>query len=475
MTIRPQWKGLRAHIEILTRDAKPYIGVTKDPSYLERSNGRSSFGVLKIVAHPRHVAMPEYKVVPSALLEKAITTRDEAVGEVVQSLAQALERLSDGEATSTDVRWLNVWIASGLLNVAPADDARLLEIVKEYRECEGKIPQPRWAPGVYEDRLPVKQAWLARGDHKSPRKEMERGYLSALKNVSPTFPSDMGGRLELAQAITNPHNPLTARVYVNRVWNWLFGEGIVRSVDNFGRLGEAPSHPELLDELAARFIEEGWSTKTLIRHLVTSQAWQRATTPTVEALGQDADNRLWSHMKVRRIDAESVRDSMLLVAGNLKRPDGGLGALTYYQSVLEPNKQSPPGPVDGGGRRSIYLEVRRNFPYDFLLSFDFPRPASPVGKRNTTIVPTQSLTLLNDPFVVHQSKLWGIRVAKGDGETLEKIQFMYRELLGRNPRAEELQAATELWEKVNAEDGPETAWHVFAHGMFNLKEFIFLR
>lgn len=475
MTIRPQWKGLRAHIEFLTRDAKPYIGVTKDPSYLDRSDGRSSFGVLKIVAHPRHVAMPEYKVVPRALLEKAITTRYQAVGEVVHSLELALKRLQSREPTASDVRWLNVWIAAGLLDVAPADDAKLLDTRRVYREWEGKIPQPRWAPGVYEDRLPVKQAWLARGDHKSPREELERGYLRALKEVSPAFPSDVGGRLELARSITNPHNPLTARVYVNRVWNWLFGEGIVRSVDNFGRLGEGPSHPELLDELAARFIEEGWSTKMLIRHLVTSQAWQRATTPTVEVLEQDADNRLWSHMNVRRIDAESVRDSMLLVAGNFKRPDDGLGTLPYYQSVMEPNKQSPPGPVDGGGRRSIYLEVRRNFPYEFLLSFDFPRPASPVGKRNTTIVPTQSLTLLNDPFVVHQSKLWGMRVAKAEGETLKKIQLMYRDLLGRNPKAEELQASRELWEKVNAEDGPETAWHVLAHGMFNLKEFIFLR
>lgn len=475
MTIRPQWKGLRAHIEFLTRDAKPYVGVTKDPSYLERSDGRSSFGVLKIVAHRRDIGMPEYEVVPRSLSEQSVSNRTEAMSHVVQAIAQSLGRLQQAEASPADVRWLNVWISSGLLTTLPVEDSDLSSMAKKYRELESKIPQPRWAPGVYEDRLPVKQAWLPRGDHRSPGQELDRGYLVALKDVSVSFRNDSGGRLELARSIANPQNPLTARVYVNRVWNWLFGEGLVRSVDNFGRMGDVPSHPELLDELAARFIDEGWSTKKLIHHIVQSKAWRRSSTPTASAQEKDADNRLWSHMIVRRIDAESIRDSMLLMAGNLKRPDSGLGTQTYYQAVMEPNKQSPPGPLDGDGRRSIYLEVRRNFPYDFLLSFDFPRPASPVGKRSTTVVPTQSLTLLNDPLVVHESKLWGAKVAGSAGEISDKIRSMFCDLLGREPTENELQSAVDLWEQVKSKEGPEAAWHVLAHGMFNLKEFIFLR
>lgn len=475
MTIRPQWKGLRAHIEFLTRDAKPYIGVTKDPSALERSDGRSSFGVLKIVCHSRDVGLPEYQLVPEELGRLDVKSRSEAISSVVQAIRNSLERLRDKDATASDMRWLNVWIQSGLLSTLPPNASELLDLVKEYRECEGSIPRARWSPGVYEDRLPVKQAWLERGDHRSPGPELDRGYLTALRNVSTSIPSDVGGRLELAKSITDPRNPLTARVYVNRVWNWLFGEGLVRSVDNFGRMGEVPDHPELLDELSAQFIEEGWSTKKLIRAMVTSEAWRRSTLPTESAKEKDAGNRLWSNMLVRRIDAESIRDSMLFVAGSLKRPDGGLGTLPYYQAVMEPNKQSPPGPLDGGGRRSIYLEVRRNFPYDFLLSFDFPRPASPVGKRSTTVVPTQSLTLLNDPLVVQQSKLWSEKIRAASGEQADKIRKMYQDLLGRDPTDSEVDDAQSLLNQVTSREGEEQAWHVLAHGMFNLKEFIFLR
>lgn len=475
MTIRPQWKGLRAHIELLTRDAKPYIGVTKDPSYLEKSDGRSSFGLFKVVAHSRGVQLPQWRVIPDSLLTVECDSRDSASAAILQSIRESLDRLKTGTVSKEDIRWLNGWMESGWLSLLPSDAPTLRQTIDEYKRIENQIPKPHWAPGVYEDRLPVNQAWLNRGDHKTPGKEVERGYLVALKEVIDPIPQDASGRLQLARSITNPNNPLTARVYVNRVWNWLFGEGLVRSVDNFGRMGEVPSHPELLDELAARFMAEGWSTKQLIRHIVNSKAWQRSTTATETSISKDPDNRLWSHMVVRRIDAESIRDSMLYVAGNLKRPDSGLGTLPFYQAVMEPNKQSPPGPLDGSGRRSLYLEVRRNFPYEFLLSFDFPRPASPVGKRNTTIVPTQSLTMLNDPLVLHQSQIWANKIRSADGDQVSKVQRMYQELLGRQPTAEELPAVQSLLEDVRTKEGEEKAWHVLAHGMFNLKEFIFLR
>lgn len=475
MTIRPQWKGLRGHIELLTRDAKPYIGVTKDPNYLENSDGRSSFGLFQVVAHAHGVQLPQWRVIPDSLSQAACDSREKASAAILQSIRESLGKLKTGGGNVEDIRWLNCWIESGWLSILPADSPTIRQAIDEYKQFENQIPKPHWAPGVYEDRLPVNQSWLTRGDHKTPGKEIERGYLVALKGVTEPIPQAASGRLQLARSITNPNNPLTARVYVNRVWNWLFGEGLVRSVDNFGRMGEVPSHPELLDELAARFMTEGWSTKQLIRHMVTSEAWQRSTSATETSISNDADNRLWSHMLVRRIDAESIRDSMLCVAGNLKRPDSGLGTLPYYQAVMEPNKQSPPGPLDGSGRRSLYLEVRRNFPYEFLLSFDFPRPASPVGKRSTTIVPTQSLTLLNDPLVLHESQIWANKIRNAEGDQVSKVQRMYQELLGRQPTATELQAVQSLLEEVRTKEGEEKAWHVLAHGMFNLKEFIFLR
>ena len=475
MNIRPQWKGLRAHMEFLTRDAKPYIGIIKDPSALDRGDGRSSFGILKVIAHAPGATLPDRSVIPQSLLQMRIEDRTAAIHAVIECIEKSLENLQNREATRDDLRWLNFCTENDWLPILPMDANDLSLIVEQYRELEGQIPRPHWGPGVFEDKRPVNQAWLERGDTKTPGRDLDRGYLRILRDVSDKIPSDVAGRLQLAKSITNSKNPLTARVYVNRVWNWLCGEGLVRTVDNFGRMGEIPTHPELLDELSAEFIKEGWSTKKLIRKILSSEVWRRSSAATESAKELDADNRLWSHMRVRRIEAEAIRDSLLWVAGNLKRPDSGVGTLPYYQAVMEPNKQSPSGPLSGDGRRSIYLEVRRNFPYDFLLNFDFPRPASPVGKRNTTNVATQSLTLLNDPLVLNQSKIWGTRVKSVEGDTVGKIRKMYQDSLGREPKESELKVAVELYERIKSQEGEETAWHVVAHGMFNLKEFIFLR
>jgi len=279
----------------------------------------------------------------------------------------------------------------------------------------------------------------------------------------------------LANEIVRPNNPLTARVYVNRVWNWLFGEGLVRSVDNFGRMGLEPDQPELLDLLAKEFVENGWSTKKLIRAMVLSRTWRRSVEPSSSALALDSSNSLWSHAMVRRIDAESIRDTMLKVSGALRRPDRGVGTRNYYRMVLEPNRQSPPGPLDGDGRRSLYLEVRRNFPNDFLLSFDFPRPVASVGKRNTTNVPAQSLTLLNDPFVVSQAKRWAEVVMKDHADAEARIRAVYQSLLNREPNDEELKNATQLIDEVKSSEDELAAWTAFTHSMFNVKEAIFLR
>jgi hypothetical protein len=166
---------------------------------------------------------------------------------------------------------------------------------------------------------------------------------------------------------------------------------------------------------------------------------------------------------------------MLKVSGALRRPDRGVGTGNYYRMVLEPNKQSPPGPLDGAGRRSLYLEVRRNFPNDFLLSFDFPRPVAPVGRRSTTIVPAQSLTLLNDPFVVSQAKRWAEKVIKEHADSQTRVRAVYQALLNREPNDEELNKATQLIDEVKGSEDELAAWTAFTHSMFNVKEAIFLR
>lgn len=481
MRIRPQWKGLRAHIELLTRDAKPYLGVTKDPSVLERSDGRSSFGLGMVLAHGANEKPSAPSPIPRSLLDSFLA--DGSLPETwIRSTASvtraSLERLSSGTYTIEDLRWINALIDENLLRLEPAIAAEISSLSQQYRNAESSIPAPRWVPGVVEDRMPIDQEWLPRGDHKSPGQPAARRYLQVLGSDPKAYKDSESGRLTLALEIANPTNPLTARVYVNRVWCWLFGEGLVRTVDNFGRMGQEPSHPELLDRLASDFLREGWSTKRLIRAIVTTQAWRRSSIPTASASQNDPANRLVSHSHLRRLEAESIRDTLLSVAGNLRRPDQGLGTRNYYKSVLEPNKQSPPGPIDGDSRRSIYLEVRRNFPDEFLAAFDFPKPTSTVGKRYTTHGPLQSLMLLNDPFVFQQARLWSQGTQELD--PTDRIGAMYMRLLSRPPSDTEVDSALALIRDVQqsadgkAADGKE-AWSILAHAMFNFKEAWFVR
>ncbi|RLS66489.1 MAG: DUF1553 domain-containing protein [Planctomycetota bacterium] len=481
MRIRPQWKGLRAHIELLTRDAKPYLGVTKDPSVLERSDGRSSFGLGIVLAHGANEKPSAPSPIPRSLLDSFLA--DGSLPETwIRSTASvtraSLERLSSGTYTIEDLRWVNALIDENLLRLEPAIAAEISSLSQQYRNAESSIPAPRWVPGVVEDRMPIDQEWLPRGDHKSPGQPAARRYLQVLGSDPKAYKDSESGRLTLALEIANPTNPLTARVYVNRVWCWLFGEGLVRTVDNFGRMGQEPSHPELLDRLASDFLREGWSTKRLIRAIVTTRVWRRSSIPTASASQNDPANRLVSHSHLRRLEAESIRDTLLSVAGNLRRPDQGLGTRNYYKSVLEPNKQSPPGPIDGDSRRSIYLEVRRNFPDEFLAAFDFPKPTSTVGKRYTTHGPLQSLMLLNDPFVLQQARLWSQGTQELD--PTDRIGAMYMRLLSRPPSDTEVDSALALIRDVQqsadgkAADGKE-AWSILAHAMFNFKEAWFVR
>lgn len=466
MRIRPQWKGLRAHIELLTRDAKPYVGIVKDPGVLDRSDGRSSFGLSMVIAHAAGYQPPSTWAFPNV-------PGDDWQSPVVATIGAtkaALQRLAEGTYSRNDVRWVNALIAEDLLGWDRKMPTPLLDAIEQYKQVEAKVPIPTWVPGVIEDHMPVNQPWLGRGDPKQPGEPMPRRYLRVLGSQADSYGKDQSGRLQLAMEITSPTNPLTARVYVNRVWCWLFGQGLVSTVDNFGRMGQSPSHPELLDRLAIDFVNQGWSTKKLIRAILLSETWKRSSQPTSTAIEHDPGNLLFSHWQLQRLGAEAVRDTMLWTAGNLKRPDRGLSTRNYYKSVLEPNKQSPAGPIDGDSRRSIYLEVRRNFPDEFLTAFDFPKPIATTGKRYTSNSPLQSLMLLNDPFVLQQSKLWSARVCSTYADPQDRVTAMYRRLLGRRPSDSELQSSLLLVSQLDAQGTDQDAWDVLAHAMFNLKE-----
>jgi hypothetical protein len=252
------------------------------------------------------------------------------------------------------------------------------------------------------------------------------------------------GRRELAEWIASPDNPLTARVYVNRVWHHLFGSGLVRTVDNFGATGETPSHPELLDYLAVKFAGEpspvrgrlpgfGWSTKKLIREIVLSHAFQMSSEPNADAIKTDPENRLLWRMNRQRLEAEAIRDTILQVSGQLDRKT--MGNTIKKGTVAERDY------VFDDVRRSVYTPIFRNRLHELFEVFDFPDPNMVLGKRNVSTVPTQALYMMNSPFIMTQAKHAATLALKGDKKDAERIDDAYRKTLGRLPTPRERELA----------------------------------
>jgi hypothetical protein len=311
---------------------------------------------------------------------------------------------------------------------------------------------------------------FVRGNPKSPGPIVPRRYLEALGGGD--FSKGPGsGRLELAQQMTDPAlTPFITRVHVNRVWHHLFGRGIVASVDNFGVLGEAPTHPELLDYLANRFVAEGWSTKKLIRTLVLTRAYQMSSVPDATADVADPSNLLLHRMRLRRLEGEAIRDSILRVSGRLKATMYGPSVPVYLTPFQDGRGRPGSGPLDGDGRRSIYLAVRRNFLSSFLLAFDTPAPFSTVGRRTVSNVPAQALILMNDPFVHGQADLWAKRVIAAKASDAERVRGMYLDAFSRPPTDVELQACVAYLGMA-----PDVRrWADLAHVLINTKEFYFV-
>jgi hypothetical protein len=296
-----------------------------------------------------------------------------------------------------------------------------------------------------------------RGEHRNTGDEVPRGFLQVVSEAQPDIPVEESGRRELAEWVADASNPLTGRVIVNRVWAHLFGEGIVRSVDNFGALGQRPTHPELLDHLAARFVTPvgettpaghpgfGWSIRKLIRELVMTEAYVRSTADSSDHRDIDPENRLLWKAHRRRLSAEAVRDSLLQISGRLdlspaESPVQGLGVLVKNnQPDADEYQQSE------SARRSLYLPIIRNELPPVLAVFDFADPDLVVGRRPVTNVPAQALFLLNSPFVMESADLTAERLMSASGGTLvELIDQIYEEVLSRRATPGEIQQACQF-------------------------------
>jgi len=281
---------------------------------------------------------------------------------------------------------------------------------------------PRHAMTV-RDAVDTEQAVVfVRGNQHDRGAEVDARFLS----VFGADPFHQGsGRLELARSIADPENPLTSRVLVNRVWQHLFGYGIVRSPSNFGLRGDPPTHPKLLDYLAAKFVEDGWSLKRLIRAIMLSSAYRQASAHLEDCAAEDPENRLLWRQNRRRLEFEALRDSMLAVAGEL---DPTIGGGPFDLSAR-------PSPT----RRSIYAYISREEPAGVMRSFDFSNPEQHTPQRDLTTVPQQALFLMNSRFVGEQARALAARL--GDGSEAERVRRLYRLALGREPGPRERELA----------------------------------
>jgi hypothetical protein len=455
----------------------------RQPWAVHARNPRTWWGLRRIVAHDGTETPKEDIAYLSRLFSgPEPADLEETAGRYARIAADSVIAFAEDRATDEDVEWLRWLLKSGLLANRTDASPHLAALIARYRQVERDLSLPTTMPGLADEGDAFDQPVLVRGDPTRPGERVERRYLEAIDGVSGSDPLPGSGRAVVADLIASPTNPLTARVMVNRVWQWVFGRGLVRTPDDFGRMGEPPTHADLLDFLAARFVAEGWSVKRLTRELVLSRAFRGAAAPTAEARERDPDNALLSHYPARRAEAEVIRDGLLAVSGRL---DGRLygPSVHAYREKDDTEKRLYVGPLDGDGRRSLYIKFQLMEAPRFLSAFNLPGGKVAQGRRDASNVPAQSLALLNDPFVLEMADRWAASLL-GDGCTTPapRIDRMFRAALGRpasDPEVERFAAAVREFADLHGVApgdlmGSRPVWKDATHALFNFKEFIFI-
>ena len=317
--------------------------------------------------------------------------------------------------------------------------------------------------------LPV----FVRGDHNTPASfKQPRRFPQVLSDGKP-LGNENSGRLALAQWIADKKNPLTARVMVNRVWRWHFGRGLVATTDNFGLLGERPSHPDLLDWLAAWFMDNGWSVKKLNTLILTSATYQMSSTASPAALQQDANNVLLSRAPLRRVEAEPLRDSLLELGGLLDKQVGGF-VWTFENYKLVFNHTSEDATTYESNRRALYLPVIRNHLYDLFELFDFPDPGTVNGNRADSTIAPQALYLMNSPLVLRATESIAEALLKeGDLTNAQRVQRLYAQVFNRPPTVKETQRAVVFIN--NFAQDRLASWQALSQALVSSNEFLYLK
>lgn len=486
---RPKWfrfskpdRDEKMYVDLVTKADNIRLGYNPDDQNI--GTQRSYIGAIRAYAHDiGQNPKEEFRHYDKLFAMPTPQTQEEQTNRFAEILGQAVEAWSKDKATNEDALWIDTMLRHDLFNVEVKATPQLAELTTKYRETEKQLKAPKTVVGVADVGKGFDFPVFVRGDFNQHGETAPRRYLEVLCKSTDYYGSKGSGRLELAEKLASPANPLTSRVMVNRVWHHLFGEGFVRTADDFGHLGDKPSHPELMDYLSAQFMKDGWSIKKLVRSIVLTRAFQMASVPSAKSKLVDPANRLLQYYPSRRMTAESIRDTLLAVSGRLDR--------TLYGQSIDPHRIKPTperqlfgGPLDGNGRRSVYTKITLMEGPAFLSSFNFPDPKSSQGRRDVTNVPIQALTMLNDPFVVEMASFWAKRlVAENDKDTSTRLTRMFDTALGRSPSSSELTQFNRFVLELQTLHGVQatdtlqnaTIWKDVAHTLFNLKEFIYVR
>lgn len=352
---------------------------------------------------------------------------------------------------------------------------KIHELAESARLFESAAPDETSVMGVADKGVVDGLAIHIRGSYRNLGDVVPRGFPEVMvsQGATPIFSRHSSGRLELARWLANATHPLTARVIVNRVWRWHFGRGLVESTENFGVLGDRPSHPELLDYLARWFIESGWSIKELNRLILTSSTYRMSSVhPEAQsALAIDPENRLRWHYKLERMDAEPLRDSILQVAGRLDCQLGGKSVPLRNRQFVFDHTSIDHTKYDSI-RRTVYLPIIRNHLYSLLEQFDFPDPTMPVGSRNTSMVSVQMLLLMNADWIIDSASLLARRSQEFSSEPSRRIDWLFETVLGRAPKEHEQRRFLDAISAGQASG--EDPWVTLAHNLLICSEFIYV-
>ncbi len=352
---------------------------------------------------------------------------------------------------------------------------KIHELAESARLFESAAPDETSVMGVADKGVVDGLAIHIRGSYRNLGDVVPRGFPEVMvsQGATPIFSRHSSGRLELARWLANATHPLTARVIVNRVWRWHFGRGLVESTENFGVLGDRPSHPELLDYLARWFIESGWSIKELNRLILTSATYRMSSVhPEAQsALAIDPENRLRWHYKLERMGAEPLRDSILQVAGRLDCQLGGKSVPLRNRQFVFDHTSIDHTKYDSI-RRTVYLPIIRNHLYSLLEQFDFPDPTMPVGSRNTSMVSVQMLLLMNADWIIDSASLLARRSQEFSSEPSRRIDWLFETVLGRAPKEHEQRRFLDAISDGQASG--EDPWVTLAHNLLICSEFIYV-